>query len=66
MTLALAESLNRDGSFPTSKAAQAGISPGKVVVAPSVRPAEDRYRETGLRNVRFVGKPHLTLGEGFP
>lgn len=42
--------------FPTSKAAQAGISPGKVVVAPSVRPAEDRYRETGLRNVRLVGK----------
>jgi len=38
MTLALAESLNRDGRFPASKAARAGISPGKVVVAPSAGP----------------------------
>src|SRR5271163_1345038 len=60
VTLALAESLNRDGKFPASKAAQADLSPGRVVVAPSARPAEDRYRETGLSNVRFAGNTDIS------
>src|ERR1700756_5745349 len=55
VTLALAESLNRDGRFPASKAPQAGLSPARVVVVPSARPAEDRYPEPGVSNVRFVG-----------
>jgi hypothetical protein len=60
VTLALAESLNRDGKFPANKAAQAGLSPGRVVVAPSARPAEDRYRETGFSNVRFAGNTDIS------
>ncbi|HEX3373550.1 MAG TPA: hypothetical protein VHS13_05025 [Edaphobacter sp.] len=37
VTLALAESLNRDDKFPASKAAQAGFSPGRDVVAKDLR-----------------------------